>query len=156
MGKRQSIVAKPTDWKTEPLPSKRSTIRLGRTFSLKEMEHIGRGLVPEQMEDKWFIYWQEDTLYFHRSWTGVCIYTVQFTVEGDKYRMIEADVNRDPEQYQETSEEIDAAMISYLIDILLLDQESVFPGSEQSPDAQVLMKWSQIGRAMLGQHPEDE
>jgi hypothetical protein len=149
-------VAMSTDWKTAPLPSMRSTIRLDRVFSLQEMKCISGGLVPEQMEDKWFIYCQECTLYFHRSWTGVCIYSVKFTIEGDNYRMIEADVNRDPEQYQETSEEKDGAMISYLIDILLLDQESVFPGSEQSPDDQVLMNWSQIGRAMLGQHPKDE
>jgi len=32
------------------------------------------GLVPEEIEDKWFIYWEDDTLFFHRSWTGNCIY----------------------------------------------------------------------------------
>ena len=23
------------------------------------------------MEDKWFIYWKDDALFFHRSWTGL-------------------------------------------------------------------------------------
>jgi hypothetical protein len=41
--------AKPADWKTEALPPKKTTIHLARTFSLQEMEHIRRGLVPEQM-----------------------------------------------------------------------------------------------------------
>ena len=43
--------------------------------------------------------------------------------------MIEADVNRDPEQYKETSDKRDAEMISYLVDTLLLHQEAVFPRS---------------------------
>jgi len=55
LGRRQMKTAKPTDWKTQVLPSKKTTIRLDRTFSPQEMKRIRRGLVPEQMEDKWFI-----------------------------------------------------------------------------------------------------
>ena len=156
LGRRQMKMAKPTDWKTQALPSKRTTIRLDQTFSPQEMKRIRRGLVPEQMEDKWFIYWKDDTLFFHRSWTGFCIYVVRFATDGDTYRMIEADVNRDPAQYKETSDERDAEKISYLVDVLLLHQEAVFPSDEPSSKKQVLMNWSQVGRAMLGQHPNDE
>ena len=148
--------AKPTDWKTKALPSKRATIALNRTFSLREMKRIRRGLVPEQMEDKWFIYWEDDVLSFYRSWTGNCIYVVRFAAEGDRYRMVEADVNRDPEQYSETSDERDAKMISYLVDVLLLHQESRFPSDDPSSEKQAIMNWSQVGRAMLGQHPNNE
>ena len=148
--------AAPSDWKTEALPSKRATIRLDRTFPPQEMEHIRKGLVPDQMEDKWFIYWKDDTLFFHRSWTGFCLYVVRFASEGDGCRMIEADVNRDPEQYKESNDERDAEMISYLVDVLLLHQEAVFPSDEPSPEKQALMNWSLVGRAMLGQHPKDE
>ncbi len=148
--------AKPKDLRTEALPSKKTTIRLNRTFSPQEMKQIRRGLVPEQMEDKWFIYWKDDSLFFHRSWTGVCIYVVRFAVEGDSCRMIEADVNRDPKQYKETSDERDARMISYLVDVLLLHREAVFPSNEPSSEKRALMNWSQVGRAMLGQHPNDE
>ena len=148
--------AKPADWKTEALPPKRTAIRLDRTFLPQEMKCIRRGLVPEQMEDKWFIYWKDDTLFFHRSWTGFCIYVVHFAAAGDSCRMLEADVNRDPEQYSEASDERDAEMISYLVDVLLLDREPVFPSDESSSEKQALTNWSQVGRAMLGQHPDDE
>ena len=37
------------------------------------MDQIRAGHIPEMMEDKWFIYWQDDRLFFHRSWTGYCI-----------------------------------------------------------------------------------
>lgn len=108
------------------------------------------------MEDKWFIYWKDDTLFFYRSWTGFCIYVVRFAAEGESCGMIEADVNRDPEQYKEASDERDAEMISYLVDVLLLHQEAVFPSGDPSSEKQVLMNWSQVGRALLGQHPNDE
>jgi len=59
-----------TDWKTKAFPSKRTTIALNRRFSEIEMRQIRKGLVPQQMEDKWFVFWEHDALYFHRSWTG--------------------------------------------------------------------------------------
>jgi len=148
--------AKPADWKTEALPPLRTTIRLDRTFLPQEMRRIRRGLVPEQMEDKWFIYWKDDTLFFHRSWTGICVYVIHFAAAGDSNRMLAADVNRDPEQYSETSDERDAEMISYLVDVLLLRRDAVFPNDEPSSEKQALTNWSQVGRAMLGQHPDDE
>jgi hypothetical protein len=148
--------AKPTDWKIHPLPSKKTTIRLDRIFSSKEINPICKGLVPRQMEDKWFIYWKDDTLYFHRSWTGYCVFIVRFVAESEGFRMIEADVNRDPEQYKQTSDERDAEMISYLIDLLLLHKKAVFPSYEPSSEDQTFKQWSQVGRAMLGQHPDDE
>jgi hypothetical protein len=147
--------AKPTDWKTKALPSQRATILLNRAFSQEEIVQIRRGLVPEQMEDKWFIYWKDDALYFHRSWTGFCVYIVQFAAEGDGWKMVTACVNRNPEQYQETSDEQDRKMISYLVDVLLLHRDAAFPSDEPSSEKSTLMNWSQVGRAMLGQHPND-
>ena len=32
---------------------------LDRVFSPQDMDRIRRGVVPEAMEDKWFIYWKE-------------------------------------------------------------------------------------------------
>lgn len=33
------------------------------------------------MEDKWFSYMDENTLYAHCSWTGYCIYIIEINVE---------------------------------------------------------------------------
>jgi hypothetical protein len=70
--------------------------------------------------------------------------------------MVSADVNRDSAQYGGTSDEQDADMISYLVDALLLHQEAEFPSNEPSPEKRTLMNWSQVGRAMLGEHPNDD
>lgn len=148
--------ARPSDWKTEAMAAQRTTIALDRTFSPQEMARIRSGLIPRQMEDKWFVYWQDDTLFFHRSWTGFCVYIVHFAADADGYRMVEAEVNRDPEQYREENDERDARMIPYLIDVLLLHQLATFPSDEPSPEKRALTNWSQVGRAMFGQHPDDE
>ena len=54
---------------------------LDRVFSPQDMDRIRRGVVPEAMEDKWFIYWKEGMLFFQRSWTGFCIYVVRFAAD---------------------------------------------------------------------------
>src|SRR6478672_8534096 len=123
-----------SDWRTTPLPSKRSTISLSRHFSLPEIQLMQSGFVPEDMDDRWFVYWQSDTLFFHRTWSGFCIYVVRFAGEGDSYRMIDADVNRDPKQYRGTNDDHDAKMIEFLINVLLLKQEANFP--HEQPNSQ--------------------
>lgn len=145
--------AKRSYWKTKELPASKSTVPLDRLFSSDEMSRIQAGLVPEVMEDKWFIYWENEKLYFHRSWTGYCIYIVRFEADLDGYRMVEADVNRNPEQYSRSSDSYDTEMINYLIDTLLLRQPAIFPKGDDSSKVNVILQWSMIGRAMLGQHP---
>jgi hypothetical protein len=147
--------ATPTDWKTESLPAKHTTIPLDRLFSAGEMDRIRCGLVPEAMEDKWFLYCRDDTLYCHRSWTGVCIYVVHFAAEDGSFRMTSADANRDPVQYRETRDERDAALVSYLIDTLLLRRVAEFPSDEADPERRALEAWGLVGRAMLLDGPDE-
>ena len=70
--------------------------------------------------------------------------------------MVEAKLNRDPEQHNETDSDKDAKIISYLVDVLLLRKKVPFPSDEPSPQKQTLEQWSLVGRAMLGSHPGDE
>lgn len=146
--------ALPTDWDNKPLPEQRTTLALDRVFSPEDMDRIRTGLIPDVMEDKWFIYWLDNALYFHRSWTGNCTYVVHFVSEDEAWRMVRAEVNRDYEQYQNTSDAYDAEMIPYLIDALLLRRPANYPGHDGS-DASVLEQWASVGRATLGRHPDD-
>lgn len=70
-----------------------------RGFSAQEFARLQRGLMPEAMEDKWFIVWQDDALYCHRSWTGLCVFRLRFDRDGERYAVCEALVNRDPAQH---------------------------------------------------------
>jgi len=145
-----------TDWKTIPLSSMLNKIQLIKTYSVEESNRIRKGLIPGEMEDKWFIYWENNTLFFHRSWTGHCIYVAHFIYEGDILKIISADVNRDPEVYKETDDSRDKEMVLYLIDILLLRKQIHFPVTNLDDDKNPLKEWSQVGQAMLGNHPDDE
>jgi len=145
--------AEPSDWKVKPLPEKQTTIPLDRLFSQAEMQKIRQGLRPEQMEDKWFIYLKDEALYFHRSWTGICMYILRFKTEEGSVRLIQAEVNRDPEQYQNVDDKYDADLIYYLIDVLLLGRAADFPVNPASPLDGALQNWSLAGRVMLGKGP---
>ena len=148
--------AKRTSWKTTPLPDLRTTIPLEQAYSAREMAAVRRSLVPEQMEDKWFVYWEDGALYFHRSWTGVGVYAVRFETDGDGGRIVAADLNRDPKQYAQADDTADAKMILYLIEVLLLQRYAEFPSAEPSQDKRTLQNWGAVGRAMLGEHPGGE
>lgn len=113
--------ALPTDWEIEPMPEQRTTVALDRAFSPKDMDDIRNGFIPDYMEDRWFMYWHDDALHIHRSWTGFCMYIVHFVVHGEGSRIVSAEVNRDYAQYQWTDDDSDARLISDLIDSHLLD-----------------------------------
>jgi hypothetical protein len=126
------------------------------SFSMDEIQSIQMGVIPEEMEDKWFIYWERNTLYCHRSWTGFCVYVVRFACDEDGAKAFEADLNRDSKQYNNTDDQYDAEMIPHLIDAVLLRRPSPFPSRSQSDTKRVLEQWSQVGRAGLGEHPGGE
>ena len=148
--------AGPTDWKTIPMPDRRTSITLNRRYPLEALEQIKRGVIPEEMEDKWFVYWEDGTLFFHRSWTGVCVYVVRFRCEEDGATMIGAEVNRDPKQYRLEDIAHDAEMIPFLIKVLLLKRPAPFPSRSSSNTKRAVEQWSQVGRAGLGEHPGGE
>lgn len=72
------------------MPAARALLQLAREYTAQEFKSIIEGLVPQQMEDKWFIYYEEPWLYLHRSWTGFCIYIVRFEKSIAGYAIREA------------------------------------------------------------------
>ena len=98
-------------------------------FTAEEYAQIQVGFIPGAMEDKWFIYFQEDTLYLHRSWTGQCIYRVHFVPHGSDYRINEAWVTTDATIRQDTplDAEYEHHLLLALIDRILLDKPVQVP-----------------------------
>lgn len=102
-----------------PMPAQHIILSLDRLFSQAEIDLIKLGFAPREMQDKWFIYCENDVIYFHRSWTGYCIYQVSLT----GLRITQAIVNRDSQQYSETRNERDMQTIFQLIDMFLLHRD---------------------------------
>ena len=105
-------VAHRSDWKTADMPLQHETFVLDRSFSDEEMDALRLGNIPEAMEDKWFWYMEGPTLWAHRSWTGYCIYRIDFKEDGHHI----VTVNRDPEQYSCTSIDEDIKSLNMLLD----------------------------------------
>ena len=106
---------KKTDWKTTPMPSKKTQISIEAKYSEEEIDLIKEGFKPRSMDDKWFIYFEEPWLYFHRSWVGYCIYMVKL----ENGAITETWVNGEKEQYNGTHVD-DVRLVKDLINYKLL------------------------------------
>lgn len=125
-------------WKCLPAPDQREPLELVRLFTDAEAEQIKDGLIPEGMEDKWFVYFEDGWLRFHRSWTGAFIYALRLDSSPAGVRVVEAWANRNPEQHKGTDASFDRRLLHFLIDAFLLKRPDVkFPmpaGKNDAPD----------------------
>ena len=121
----------------QPMPPNRSQLSVQRAFTEQEFERICYGLIPEQMEDKWFIFFEADTLYFHRSWTGYCIYQLRLRQEEANHTVVDALVNREPGQYSGADDSYDERLLMFLIDSFLLGGRSPLPMPAHVPAGMV-------------------
>ena len=104
-------VARYADWKKD-MPEICETFVLARSFTEAEMDALYCGHESQAMEDKWSWYMEGSTLWAHRSWTGACIYRIDF--KEDNHHIVT--VNRDPEQYTCKSIEEDCESLNKLLD----------------------------------------
>ena len=105
-------IAVKSDWKTYEMPEQHASFLLERAFTPEQMDALRRGNIPQAMEDKWFRYMEGNTLFAHRSWTGACIYRIDFSSD-NRHKVT---VNRDPEQYTCTSIDEDKESLNHLLD----------------------------------------
>ena len=108
-------VATKDTWNVEPMPEKRVVIPLDETIPSGAMRVVKYGHIPDAMEDHWFMYCDESTIRYYRSWTGFCIYVARYVDNGIICKITELMVNRDPEQYGCTDNEHDVALFMALL-----------------------------------------
>jgi hypothetical protein len=129
-------VATRSSWKTLSAPKICEPLLFEGTFSDGEYQVIQNGVIPKEMEDKWFIFLEGDSVHFHRSWTGAEIYCIRLKHEGGEWRVFDSWVNRDPEQYRGCDLAYDRELLRFLIDGLILRKAATFPlppGSGAAP-----------------------
>ena len=111
MGREDYIVTK-NDWDIMPMPEKNTQFTIKRKFSIDDINRLKKGHLPEEMEDRWFYYYEDDKVYIHRSWSGSCIYIVEINIKDDKRTVT---VNRDENQYTNTDIDEDVETVYSLI-----------------------------------------
>src|SRR6266446_8195881 len=119
-------------WEILPLPANRISLGFVATYDDSEAERIRQGFIPRRIEDKWFVYFKEDWLYFHRSWTGACIFGVRLDSQGA--RVVDSWITADPQQPIGKDLDYDRKLLGCLIDTLLLGKTCEFPAPSDVPD----------------------
>jgi hypothetical protein len=119
------ITAKRTDWKVLEMSSPYK-IDFSIRFTAEQFGKITCGLVPEEMEDKWFIFFENDWLFFHRSWTGHMTYKLRITrdEQEEDYSIKEFWVERDDSIYSNTDDAKAIQIVLLLIANGLLGQDN--------------------------------
>jgi len=93
--------------KLQPLAGARWPLRCGFVIPPGDLERLQAGLWPRDMDDRWAIWLDGDTLRCWRSWTAICIYEARLDLNSDgSARAVMLDVLDNPVAYvRATSEE---------------------------------------------------
>jgi ADP-ribosyl-[dinitrogen reductase] hydrolase len=91
-------------WKTIPMTQPK---KLGVSIFLntKQLKKLHIGLVPNEMEDKWFAYLHDNAVHLNRSWIGYEIFKAELTIVEDGAEITEFWVEQNPERYRELNDE---------------------------------------------------
>lgn len=108
-------VATEKSWHTEPMPEQHVVLNLDATISSDDMQMVKKGHIPEAMEDHWFMYCDDTTIRYFRSWSGYCIFIAKYVDDGVQCRLTELTVNRDPEQCKLSDDEHDKKQFMKLL-----------------------------------------
>ena len=108
-------IAQRSDWNNEPLKDPQPIPAPTRLWTDEEMERIRRGYIPQIMDEKWFIFVEDDRLYAHRSWTGFGIYEATFAPVEGGYVIEAAVVTSDDATYSPPSDRDESVILEALI-----------------------------------------
>lgn len=106
-------------WKTKPMSEEfQISLQVKKVFSYEEYNLLQLGRIPRNMEDKWFIYLDGDWLFFHRSWTGDCIYQLRLEQNNTQYSIAEVWGNSQFLSVKTLSDEKDEKSVSLLLTLI--------------------------------------
>ena len=112
--------ARRSNWRIEPLAIPQPIPPPSRVWTDDEMGAIRRGYVPWIMDEKWFIFMEENRLFAHRSWTGLGIYEATFAPSEGGYVIDSAVVTGDETTHRRSSDETESRTLEVLIASYLL------------------------------------
>lgn len=77
-------IATKSDWPDlKPMPASYEDMKIELHFNAAHMHNLRLGFIPSDQNEKWFLYFEDNILHIHRSWTGIKMYEVVFDDDGD-------------------------------------------------------------------------
>lgn len=143
-------IATKAKWENHPIDNPKK-IDFSIHFNHKQFEKLKHGLIPQQMEDKWFVFYENDWLYFHRSWTGFGLYKAQLIKEQDGYSLKEFWAERNQEKYKNEDDNVDIENISFLIarGLLGIDVRKLYADKHIQSEGDSIKGWSNFGHLLF-------
>ncbi len=131
-------------WKNYPIDNPK-TIKLKLIFNEEQFLKIQNGLIPVEMEDKWFIYYEDGWLYFHRSWTGFGLYKAQLLQKDNFYVISEFYAERNKEKYinDDDNQDINSLLLLICTGLLSIDPAEFLLGDSKKNN--FFREWSDFG-----------
>ncbi len=135
-----------TDWMTLTMRGPTEWVPLHIPVEEQAFELIRLGLLPLQMEDKWFIFFEDPVLHLHRSWTGYETFRILVSPSPEGRCIQGVLVSRDERECKYPEGAAAAHIALDTVAALLL-------GNSYEASDDVVNKWHGIGRALLGEGP---
>jgi hypothetical protein len=111
-------IATSADWDIEPMPESKeetSTIKLAIPIPEEAMAILRKGHIPEEQEDHWFMYCDDEYIRYYRSWTGMCAFVAHYHKEGEVYFIDELTMNHALAEFGVNGNEAGVWLFRYLI-----------------------------------------
>jgi tetratricopeptide (TPR) repeat protein len=116
--KRQT--ADKNSWKNFPMSDIK--VKSPLTIEIPDVfyQNFKKGLLPETVEDKWFIYFEDDKVYFHEAESGICVYEMHLKYDEIQSRYAEVFYEGDERKYI-INESLEFSFFSFILFSLNLD-----------------------------------
>ena len=63
------------------------------------MENLKKGYIPQTMEEHWFMYCDDISINYYRSWTGIQIFKGHYKLIDGEYVIYAIDINKNKNEY---------------------------------------------------------
>jgi hypothetical protein len=113
-------------WKHEPF-KEGIPLRYQATFDSGQLARLKVGLIPREMEDKWFIYFEEPHLFLHRSWSGQPVYKLTLKNLPNGAEVTETLWSKELAGIPDFDSDYQVRLLDFLVSNLLLGQSKPFP-----------------------------
>ncbi len=102
-------------WKHLPFKTY-ETFEFNKKLSMEEFNKLKQGHLPEAMEDHWFMYCDEDSINWIRSWTGIQIFKGFYRIENNECIIYSVQINNNKDEYQPKSYYESLGVFEHLVD----------------------------------------
>lgn len=103
------------------MPTDIFDVTVDMQFTKDDFDRIKLGIKSYDMDQRWNIFFEDNHLYMHRSWTGACIFISEFeTNSSGTGILIKIIVNGDSAQYKRVDAQDDIETVLTIINTHLI------------------------------------